>query len=153
MRGPVSAGDDDSWAAHLMDVMHRLRHAWGNVHPELPVRRGDIMLLGCLLDREEHAQPPATVGDLARQLKQSPSAITQKVNVLEEQGFLQRTADASDRRMACVELTGKGREMAQRAIKAVWGRLDEALDSLGPDNSRELVRLLECLCDNLEEKP
>lgn len=138
-------------AAHLVDAMNRLRRAWMDIQPEPPVRRGDVMLLGFLMERERREEPPVTVGDLAKALHHSPPSITQKVNSLEENGLLKRTADKSDKRLACVELTDKGRKMAECCLRIFWGRIEAALEKLGKQEAEELVGLLNRLSDAVDD--
>lgn len=150
MHMPANGGEY-SEAARLMRTLDRLRHAWGGIRPGPPVRRSDVMLLGSLVEQEHHGEPPLTVGELARKLHQSPSAITQKVNVLEEQGFITRTVSQSDRRVACVALTDRGREMARQSMQAFWDQLEKALAGMGEADVEALILLVDRLCGVLEE--
>lgn len=151
MHMPKIAGEEYGEASRLMQALDRLRQAWGGVRPCAPVRKGEVMLLGMLMGQEHHGEPPLTIGELARRLRQSPSAITQKVNALEEAGAIRRTAGESDRRLACVELTGKGRKMAEKSMRAYWNRLEQALGGLGKRDTEELIRLMNRLCEVLED--
>lgn len=146
-----TAGEEYSEASRLMQALDRLRQSWGSVRPCAPVRKGEVMLLGMLMGQEHHGEPPLTIGELARRLRQSPPAITQKVNALEEAGVIKRTVGESDRRMACVELTDKGRKMAEKSMRAYWERLEQALGGLGERDTEELIRLMNRLCERLEE--
>lgn len=150
MHMPKTAGEEYSEASRLMQALDRLRHTWGAVRPCAPVRRGEVMLLGILMGQEHHGEPPLTIGELARRLRQSPSAITQKVNALEEAGAIRRTVGSSDRRVACVELTDKGRKMAEKSMRAYWEQLEQALGSLGKPDTETLILLMNRLCELLE---
>lgn len=151
MHIPKTELGEYSEASRLLQSLDRLRHAWGQMRPDTPVRRGEVMLLGCLMEHESCGGPPLTVGDLARKLHQSPPAITQKVNALEEEGVIRRTVSASDRRMACVELTDKGRATTEKSMRAYWGRLEQALGDIGQSDTEEMIRLMNRLCEVLED--
>ena len=139
-------------AAQLMAAMERLHRVWMDFRPLGPVKRSDIMLLGRLVELEGNGTPPPTTGQLARQMRQSPPAITQKVNALERQGFVQRVQDTEDRRVSCIRLTERGRAAIQEAMGKVLSRMDEALDKMGEEKNRQLMLLLQQLGECLENE-
>lgn len=67
--------------------------------------RAQIGILFCVL----HIGPQS-VKELAHRLGMTPSAITQMVNGLVEEGLLIRKEDREDRRKICVTLTPKGKK-------------------------------------------
>lgn len=129
-------------AAALLDAMHHLRKRWEVFRPQPPLKRGDIAILGMLINREEKGYPPLTTGHLAKLTRQSASAITQKVNVLEEGGYLRRINDEGDRRVVCVQLTPKGRRASEQALKTLLANIEQALDVLGDEKTDKLLELI-----------
>jgi DNA-binding MarR family transcriptional regulator len=86
------------------------------------------------LDREG----PASVSDLARDLRVRPQSMAQTVGDLDAEGMVERRPDPDDRRRALVSLTPAGRARIEedRAVREGW--LVKALEEL-PEDDRETV--------------
>jgi DNA-binding MarR family transcriptional regulator len=86
------------------------------------------------LDREG----PASVSDLARDLRVRPQSMAQTVGDLDAEGMVERRPDPDDRRRAVVSLTPAGRARIEedRAVREGW--LVKALEEL-PEDDRETV--------------
>lgn len=138
-------------AARLMSSVDRLRRVWMGACPPVPMKRGDMMLLGRLIELENQGKPPLSLGQLAKMMHQSPPGITQKVNALEEQGLVQRVPGKNDRRVSCIQLTDKGRKTGKQALKQFLSSMEAALDRMGKEKAEALLSLLEDLGGALEE--
>jgi DNA-binding MarR family transcriptional regulator len=79
---------------------------------------------------------------LARVLVCDASNVSQIVARLEDRGLVERTVDGRDRRVKLVRITPAGRRTYRR-VRARFGYARDALAQLGPDERRELHRLLE----------
>jgi len=81
----------------------------------------------------------------------SPPAMTNRIDRLEQAGFVERLADPADRRATRIRLTRAGRSIARRALSARGRESSAALAALSPreaaDLSRLLRRLLQSLCE------
>lgn len=77
------------------------------------------------------------------------STITSILANLEKGGFIKRSANESDARAKYIEITDKGREVQQTALKNIL-ELDELLDKqLDEAESKELSRLLQKVIDGI----
>ena len=76
---------------------------------------------------------PQSVKELAHRLGMTPSAITQMVDGLVEQGLLIRKEDTKDRRKTCVILTKKGQKK---------------LEGIRKDRMESFTKLFETLSDS-----
>ena len=83
---------------------------------------------------------PAT--GLAIETGLSTGAMTNRIDRLEERGFVQRQADKTDRRSVIVRLTARGRQAIDEAIQH---RLDAAREGLQDLNKSERKRLADLL--------
>jgi DNA-binding MarR family transcriptional regulator len=158
---------DDS--LNNMDLIDRMNEKWRVVRPDLdptPLEVvGRVLVLAQHLDRsvnEQLAKHDLSLGQfdiLATLRRQGPDGrlapsqlmqsvmlssggMTNRLDRLEEAGWIVREADPSDRRSVVVALTQKGREVIDEATQT---RFDEAKASLPPLNAkemRELSRLL-----------
>ena len=73
---------------------------------------------------------PLTHGDLAAVERVRPPTITAAVDRLEEQGFVDRTRDETDRRVARVALTEAGRRLLADARRERTAYLEQRLRAL-----------------------
>ena len=97
---------------------------------------------------------PLTIGELAALESVQPPTISRIVGSLEGEGYVERTADEADRRIALVGTTAKARrELGRiRAERNAW--LSGRLDDLGPDARAcvlDALPHLEGLLDETEE--
>lgn len=155
MPGPCGA-DGDAFegleargSVQLFTEMDRLRRMWEGFQPTAPMRRSEVFVLGTMAHLAAQGGGPITVGRLARQMHQSMPGISQKVSVLEKQGYLVRVGDETDRRVVTVELTDLGRETARGEMMSMMARVDAALASLGPVKTKKLLGLMRQLSDAL----
>jgi DNA-binding MarR family transcriptional regulator len=84
---------------------------------------------------------PVRIRDLAAGLGLAESTVTRLVDRLEDQGFVVRRAQPSDRRSVVVRLTGSGRRVADAVAAKRRMFLTTMLEALGPTDRRQFVRL------------
>jgi DNA-binding MarR family transcriptional regulator len=92
-------------------------------------------------------QGPITLGELAAAEQVTPPTITKVVTRLEEEGLIDRTVDASDRRIIRVSTTREGRRRLEHSRARRNAFLAARLEELGPD----AVRRLNDAIDAIEE--
>jgi len=83
---------------------------------------------------------PATA--LARSTGLSSGAMTNRVDILEERGFVRREKDKYDRRGVVVSLTSHGKRIIDQAIQLRLEAADEGLTGITAEELQELARLL-----------
>ena len=90
---------------------------------------------GNVLAALRRAGPPyaLTPTELYRSLLLSSGAMTNRVDRLQERGFVAREDDPSDRRRVLVRLTDEGREVIEAAMDAHVAALEAALGAALPD--------------------
>ena len=96
---------------------------------------------------------PISVTALAELEKVRPPTISRMISSLEDEGFVKRREDAKDKRSVLVSTTPKGRKMYVRANQRYLKLLNDALETLEPeqlDLMRELASLLDKLNVALE---
>jgi len=86
---------------------------------------------------------------LAKELGITPAAVVPLCDRLEEQGYIQRTRDSSDRRVWWSELTPAGEDIFERVTAVPRGRIGPALSRLSADDRQHLARILNRLADAL----
>jgi DNA-binding MarR family transcriptional regulator len=101
-----------------------------------------------------HRHGPLTLGDLAGLENVQPPSISRIVGALEGEGYVERTADDSDRRVALVEITTKGADELDQIRKHRDEWLADRLDALTIENRRRVLDALPAIEQLLaEEEP
>ena len=88
---------------------------------------------------------PLTLGELARVEHVRPPSMTRIVAALEEAGLVERAVDPSDRRVARVRASDKGRVFAERAKARGHAYLSERLAELSAADLADLERAVDVL--------
>ncbi len=138
-------------AARLLDEIGVFRKVWENVQPPPPFKKGDIMLLGMMLEKEKMGESPLTAKNLAQMLKQTPPGISQRVNALVDMGLISRKADENDRRVMFISLTEQGRRIAEKALEHMLEQLSKALEVMGKEDTKQLLFLLHTFSDAMQK--
>jgi DNA-binding MarR family transcriptional regulator len=103
----------------------------------------DWRLLGSLRGAGPDYRLPA--GVIAEQLSLSPGAITQRLDGLEQAGYLRRIPDPDDRRVLQIELTPEGRTRWEEAVGVQAAKeqlIADALDEREKAALNDLLRKL-----------
>ena len=90
------------------------------------------------------AMEPATLNQVAAEVKRGAPAVSRAIDALVREGLIQREADPENRRRLALRLTDKGREMMSHppaGDKTLEGRLGK----LGASELRALERGIEIL--------
>lgn len=88
-------------------------------------------------------------GALARATHQSAAGMTRTLDRLEARGLLKRRPHAEDRRRVMVELTRRGRTLAERKLRVEVEALESLLDGLDAAARSRLNRSLDVLLGRL----
>lgn len=91
------------------------------------------------------------MGELALALGVSKSAVTQLLNSLIEQGFIERNQDEQDRRVAYVELSRDGVRHLRRVRRGGTKRMEQLFDLLTDDELGQIETITAKLVDRAKE--
>ena len=83
-----------------------------------------------------------TAGELTRRCRVTPGATTQRVQRLEEEGYVERVREEQDRRTVYVALTPGGSAKLDAVFAAVMAADEEVLAPLSPRDRASLERIL-----------
>jgi DNA-binding MarR family transcriptional regulator len=152
-KGPTDQPDDASQARVLTEVVTRLRRALRtSIRTDYPWESLPMAQVELLLALQEHRS--VRVGELAGLLRLAPNTVSGLVQVLVEADLVTRAPDASDRRVAVVELTDAGRSKLADWERSHQSRIGDALGRL-PDADRATIRAampaLDRLVDHLAD--
>lgn len=116
-----------------------VRQAAGALEP-LGLELFEYDVLSALRRQGKPYSLPAT--RLANATGLSSGAMTNRVDRLEERGFVRRRRDKKDRRGVVVSLTASGRRAIDKAIQLRLDAADESLRSISSRERKELADLL-----------
>jgi DNA-binding MarR family transcriptional regulator len=116
-----------------------VRQATGALQP-LGLELFEYDVLSALRRQGKPYALPAT--GLANATGLSSGAMTNRVDRLEEQGFVRRRRDKNDRRGVVVSLTASGRRAIDKAIQLRLDAADESLRNISSGERKELADLL-----------
>lgn len=85
---------------------------------------------------------PVSVSKLASRMDLSQPTASRALQQLESDGYVERTSDPADGRVAFYSVTGGGLEAHQRMRTFMAGQLAEALRDLHPQRRREIAEAL-----------
>lgn len=130
------------------DMPYRLLQAFLQLHrqklyqgPVQGINPGDMRVL-CSIQGMD-AGTGVMVSQLSSRLKVSPPFITQVTNNLVKRGLVERSLDPSDRRAVRLQVTPQGSDVLKAVTQAYSARFEGLVRHLGPEQSGELLRLLE----------
>ena len=139
-----------------LDLVVRIRIAVARLNRQLRQQAGDLSptLQSALVSIERHG--PITLGELASVEQIAPATVTKIVTRLADEGLVERTVDASDRRVAKVVLTPAGGarlvESRNRRTAYLATRLREP-DAPSEDRLLVAAEVLEALAAPPGERP
>jgi DNA-binding MarR family transcriptional regulator len=93
-----------------------------------------------------------SAGQLARRSDLSTGAMTNRLDKLEERGFIRRMPDPDDRRGVLVELTKAGERVWEQALGAQAAKESLIAGALTKDEQRRLNELLRRLMREFEQR-
>jgi DNA-binding MarR family transcriptional regulator len=107
---------------------------------DLPLRQFKVCLT---LYRES-----CSMSEISRELKLSPSAVTQVSDRLERRGLIERVFQEEDRRVRKLRLTKKGQQLVRARERKQLRRIAAALDTLTPNELGQVMTGLETLAQS-----
>lgn len=110
---------------------------------EIPLDRARYVVLRAVGESE-----PVRTTALAEQVGVDPSTMSRHVTVLDQAGYVTRTADPDDGRAQAVALTPAGREVMEKARAARHDLITDALAAWDDADRTHLAALLGRLADD-----
>jgi DNA-binding MarR family transcriptional regulator len=89
--------------------------------------------------------------DLAQALRVSGPNITQLIDGLASEGWVERVTSPTDRRVVHARLTSEGKKRASRLVPTIVEFMEESVQKLSADEQAELRRLLDKVRFSVEE--
>ncbi|GAC1356014.1 MAG: MarR family transcriptional regulator [Ktedonobacteraceae bacterium] len=142
----------DTTAQKLVQAFMQFHKAEWHEHSIAGCTPSEIKVLFCVRKGMKHNNSIITVSEISKILRVTSPTITQLLKKLEANCFVERHADATDRRVVRITLTEKGQSVAQQAEAEFRASLDGLIDHLGEEQCNQLADLLSRVFHYYHEK-
>ncbi len=132
-----------------LDQFHRAK--WHEQRPLAGCKPSEIRVLFCIKNGAK-AGAPMKVSEISKLMHVTSPTITQLLNSLEPNGFVERLIDPEDRRSVGIKLTEKGEWVTEQAWEGFLTALQGMIDYLGEEDSERLTDLLFKVLHYIEER-
>lgn len=112
------------------------------------MEKGEWFVLNYLLTHKTVIHPK----ELSEKMSVSTARIASLLNHMEEKGWILRTADSEDNRQIIVRLTEEGKHEVDQARNETITYAAKMLESLGPEDAREYIRIQEKIWKNYRKQ-
>lgn len=126
---------------------HRLKKQ----SPVTDLKSSEVWVLFCIKKNVLPDSPGIKVSDISSALHVAAPTITQLVNSLETNGYVERAMDKEDRRAVRVRLTEKGERAMKKASEAFSESFNGLVEYLGEEKSSQLADLLSMVFTYFDE--
>lgn len=137
----------------LLNSLHKIKKVMIKSHMMAGVPHPSIMALRgikhCNNSTENGNLQGIKMSEISKFMDISKPATTQIINDLEKRGYVKRTLTENDRRVVYIRLTESGNEILDRGEKEAFASMAKIIDSLGENDTEELIRILKKLSDTL----
>ena len=145
-------GNRDETAQKLMKALKQFSKLHIQQQSPIPgLKASEVFVLFGLKEMDKPDMPGIKVSEISSMMGVTSPSITQLLNGLESQGYVERSMDQEDRRAVRVSLSEKGKEATQKAYEAFFAFFSGLVDYLGQEKSEELAELLTKASDYFKE--
>ena len=139
-------------AQDLLQIFSQFKRSKGQ-HPfsKLGIKPSEFILLNLLLKDCAHASAGMRVTEISGMLDITPGGVTHTINSLEKGGFIERSADPSDRRIVLVRATEKSQAIFKQLYAEQIQFIEGLVNFLGEQDSQEFIRLFAKALDYFKE--
>ena len=119
--------------------------------PLLGLKQSEMRILLCIDHLSRQSQHVVTVSEISKKMFVTSPTVTELIKNLRIQGYILRSVDSHDKRVADIKLTEKGEEIVQKATKYFTNLFSGLIEKLGKEQSEMLLNLLDQVCFYLDE--
>jgi len=124
---------------HLLRTYNEMHDLLSDLLAPFALTLGKYNLLIVLYSTPEHHLPMSEIGD---RMSVTRTNITKLVDMLEQEGLVQRVSVPADRRVTLAQLTGKGAELLQRIMPLHYANIRRLWSGMDADDCLQLTHLL-----------
>lgn len=136
-----SPPSESTLSGQLLGAFFRFGRTPWHFLPAAGLSRSEMGIL-LSIQRSEHHKRAIRISDLSKVMHVSSPTITQHINNLEAQGFVDKAQDKEDKRAINLTLTDKGREALEAHHTAMNQNFIELTELLGEENVKLFISFL-----------
>lgn len=152
MQTDCGISDESEEVQKLMECLLRFKKLHMNQHQMHGLKSNDHYLLLCIKRFLVQDPDGIKVSELSNILNVTSPTITQQINVLEQNGYVERSMDKEDRRAIRIKLTEVGEAKIKEYKELYLKYTAELAEYLGRENSKKLAELLSMVIDFMSNK-
>jgi DNA-binding MarR family transcriptional regulator len=135
----------------LLSVLQQIKRGHTGTMPKVPIRKSEmftLMSIGSLMKKHPEG---IKQGSLSQILNLAPPTVTPMINVLEDNGYIERVGSKEDRRVVFIRLTEMGKTFLDEKEKLFKSNIKALVDYLGEEDSKTFIRLIRKTGDFLSQ--
>ena len=133
--------ENDELMKELLKAMFKMRKVKPNFHGDCKLKMHDVLALDIIDQNEKEEDQNIYFSQIQSFMQVSKPAVSQLLASLEKRGYLKREIDVNDKRKFVMQVTSDGKKELAIVKKAVEEMIDDTVDKLGEEDTRELIRL------------
>lgn len=135
----------------FVDTFEYLSRVERHKQPLLGLKQSELRILLCIDYLSQQSQHVVTVSEISKKMFVTSPTVTELIKNLRIQGYILRSVDSHDKRVADIKLTEKGEKVVQKATKYFTNLFSGLIEKLGKEQSETLLNLLDQVCLYLDE--
>lgn len=137
----------------LVAIFERLAKAEWRKQPTLGVKNSEARTLLCIKDISSVKNQAVTVSEISKKMNVTSPTVTQIINHLNDNGYVNRSTDSKDKRYVDISLTEKGEKIITKTTDYLNVLFSGLIEKLGVEQYSKLIVLLDQVCEYLDETP
>lgn len=135
----------------FVDAFDNLSRAQLHKQPVLGIKNSEVRVLLCIESLTHDSQQVINVSQISNKLRVTSPTVTELIKSLSGKGYIERCADARDKRVVDIKLTSKGEKFVQKVANYHDALFSGLIERLGEEQSEKLIELLDQVCLYLNE--
>ncbi len=135
----------------FVDAFDSLSRAQWHKQPVLGIKNSEVRVLLCIESLSHDSQQVINVSQISNKLRVTSPTVTELIKSLSGKGYIERCADARDKRVVDIKLTNKGEKFIQKVATYHDALFSGLIERLGEEQSEKLIELLDQVCLYLNE--
>jgi len=135
----------------LLSVLQQIKRGHTGTMPKVSIRKSEmftLMNIGSLMKKHPEG---IKQGSLSQILNLAPPTVTPMINVLEDNGYIERVGSKEDRRVVFIRLTEKGKTFLDEKENLFKSNIKALVEYLGEEDSETFIRLIRKTGDFLSQ--
>ncbi|MDF9867448.1 DNA-binding MarR family transcriptional regulator [Bacilli bacterium PM5-3] len=135
----------------LMKSMFGFKSLMVNSHHRPKAHMNDMIILDIIAFNAKNPDKNAYFSDIQEFMQISKPGVSQLLRSIEKRGLIERKIDERDKRKFVMSITDEGKKLMCSKRKHLDTLMDEIIERLGEEDTKELIRLFNRLGDVSKE--